>query len=327
MNDKLSTKNMVNENGESLRSVTVVGLGNMGQALAAAFLAAGHPVTVWNRSAGKGDRLVGNGAVRAETAAEAVTASSVIVVCLSTYEVVRSTFMPLETDLAGRIIVNLTTGTPDEARRMSAWAEDRGIDYLDGAIMAIPPMIGRPEALILYGGRKELFETHLPVLQLLGGNTIYLSEDPGVALLHDLAMLTMMYGAWYSYFHAHALLRTANISAKEFLPYTSNWLQHLIVPMLTSMDSARRLDEGDYATDISNMTVNKLGLDNIVKSSQELGVPADWLLPIQSVADRMVFKGYGNDGFDRVFESMTSLRSLDGNPADVLHHEASVKRD
>lgn len=284
--------------------ITVLGLGNMGQALAAAYLEAGHPVTVWNRSAEKADRLVGNGAVRAETAAEAIEASGMIVVCLSTYEVVRSTLMPLEAQLAGRVIVNLTTGTPDEARRMEEWTMGKDIDYLDGAIMAVPPMIGSPDALILFSGRKELFDTYLPILQVMGGSTSYLSDDTGVALLYDLAMLTMLYGAWYSYFHAHALLRTANISAKNFLPYTTNWLQHVIVPALTSPDSARILDEGFYTTDVSNMTVNKQSLDFIVKSSRELGVPADWLLPIQTVADQVVAKGFGSDGFERVFETM-----------------------
>lgn len=298
-------------NKNSLTSVTIIGLGNMGQALAAAYLAAGHPVTVWNRTAGKADRLVGNRAVRAETVAEAIAASDMIVVCLSTYEVVRSTLMPLESELAGRVIVNLTTGTPDEARLLDTWAKEKGIDYLDGAIMAVPSMIGSPYALILYGGRKELFEAYQPALRVMGGETTYLSEDPGVALLYDLAMLTMLYGAWYSYFHAHALLRTANISAEKFLPYTSNWMQHVIVPSLTSPDAARILDEGNYITDVSNMTVNKIGLDNIVKSSRELGVPAEWLLPIQTVADQMVANGYGNDGFERVFETMISR----SNPA------------
>lgn len=202
----------------------------MGQALAAAYLAAGHSVTVWNRSGDKADRLVDIGAVRAETAAEAIEASGMIVVCLSTYEVVRSTLMPLAGQLAGRVIINLTTGTPDEARRLEDWTKESGIDYLDGAIMAVPSMIGSPDALILYGGRKELFDAYQPMLQVLGGSTTYLGEDTGVALLYDLAMLTMLYGAWYSYFHAHALLRTANISAENFLPYTSNWLQHVNTP-------------------------------------------------------------------------------------------------
>lgn len=318
MNGNSFAKASVNEHPEGLIPVSVIGLGNMGQALAAIFIAAGHPVTVWNRSTGKDERLVGNGAVRAKTAADAVAVSRMIVVCLSTYEAVRSTFMPLQSELAGRVIVNLTTGTPDDARRMSVWAEEAGIDYLDGAIMAIPPMIGSPEALLLYGGRQKIFEAYQPVLRLLGGHTTYLSEDPGVALLHDLAMLTMMYGAWYAYFHAHALLRTAHISAEAFLPYSSHWLQRLIVPMLTNRDAGRKLDDGDYATDISTMTVNKLGLDSIVKSSQELGVPADWLLPIQAVADQMVAMGYGNDGFERVIEAMTNHRAHGVEPADAI---------
>lgn len=284
--------------------VTVLGLGNMGQALAAAYLAAGYPVTVWNRTAGKADRLVGTGAVQAATATEAVASGKVAVVCLSTYDVVRNTLFPLEAELAGRLVVNLTTGTPEDARTLDKWAKEKGIDYLDGAIMAVPPMIGTQEALILYGGRKELFHTYQSVLTVMGGSTTYLNENPGVALLYDLSLLTMLYGAWYSYFHAHALLRTANITAEEFLPYASNWLQHVIVPSLTSPEAPRILDGGNYATDVSNLAINKIGLDNIINSSLELGVPAEWLLPIQTAAAQLVTEGYGNDGFERIFETM-----------------------
>ncbi|MFC7468445.1 NAD(P)-binding domain-containing protein [Actinomadura keratinilytica] len=56
-------------------AVTVLGLGRMGGALAAAFLAAGHPTTVWNRSPGKADALVVRGARRAGSVAEAVAAA------------------------------------------------------------------------------------------------------------------------------------------------------------------------------------------------------------------------------------------------------------
>ncbi|MEK5056878.1 hypothetical protein MHB81_00695 [Paenibacillus sp. FSL H7-0326] len=144
-----------------------------------------------------------------------------------------------------------------------------------GQSWAVPPLIGSPDALILYGGRKELFDAYQPILQVMEGSTTYFSEDTGVELLYDLAMLTMLYGAWYSYFHAHALLRTANASAENFLPYASYWLH-----ALTSKDSARILDEGLYMTELSNMAVNKLRLDIIVKSSRKLDVTADWLLPI-----------------------------------------------
>ncbi|MER5418487.1 NAD(P)-binding domain-containing protein [Streptosporangium roseum] len=40
----------------------MIGLGPMGRAMAAAFLAAGHPTTVWNRTAGRADELLASGA-------------------------------------------------------------------------------------------------------------------------------------------------------------------------------------------------------------------------------------------------------------------------
>ncbi len=66
--------------------VTVVGLGPMGRALAEAFIEAGHPTTVWNRSPEKAAPLVAKGAAHAEAIGEAVAASPLTVACLSTYD-------------------------------------------------------------------------------------------------------------------------------------------------------------------------------------------------------------------------------------------------
>src|SRR5688572_15625198 len=127
--------------------VTVIGLGAMGQALAAAFLKNGHPTTVWNRTAEKADDLVAKGARRAATVAEAVLASPVVVVCVLDYDVVREILAPAGGALSGRAIVNLTNGTPQQARETAKWIAAQGADYLDGGIMATPPMIGEPHAL------------------------------------------------------------------------------------------------------------------------------------------------------------------------------------
>jgi len=290
--------------GADFSPVSVIGLGNMGLALAGAFLNGGYPTTVWNRSIEKTESLVANGAHRASSFADAFSASDIVVVCLSTYEVMHELLATLSQDLSGKTIINLTTGTPEEARKTAKWAAERGVDYLDGAIMAIPQMIGLPETLIFYGGSASVFEAHKPLLTLLGGNTTYLSSDPGVPLIYDMGLLTMMYGAWYGYLHAHAMLSAANISASEFLPYVTNWFQHLIVPMLTDPIAARELDEGIYTTDVSNMAVNMQALNNIVRSSNELVIPADWLIPIQALAAQKVAEGYGASAFTRVYEAI-----------------------
>jgi glutamyl-tRNA reductase len=61
-------------------AVTVIGLGEMGTALAGVFLEGGHPTTVWNRTPEKADALVAKGARWAVTVRDAVAASPLVVV-------------------------------------------------------------------------------------------------------------------------------------------------------------------------------------------------------------------------------------------------------
>lgn len=121
--------------GEAPAPVTILGLGPMGRALAGAFLKAGHPTTVWNRSAGKADSLVSQGACLAGTAAEAAQASPLVIVCVLDYDAVHAIIRPLGDALKGRTLVNLTADAPFRARQTADWAAGREIHYLDGAIM------------------------------------------------------------------------------------------------------------------------------------------------------------------------------------------------
>lgn len=86
--------------------VSVVGLGLMGTALARAFLKAGHPTTVWNRTAAKADALVAEGARLAPTIGDAL--GTVTILCLTDYSAVRALLG--DAALAGTTLVNLTSG-------------------------------------------------------------------------------------------------------------------------------------------------------------------------------------------------------------------------
>ena len=68
-----------------MRDVTVIGLGNMGSALARVLQENKRTVTVWNRSADKAAPLVDMGAVLAPSAAAAIAASPLIIVCVTNY--------------------------------------------------------------------------------------------------------------------------------------------------------------------------------------------------------------------------------------------------
>ena len=114
---------------------------------------------------------------------------------------------------AGKDLVNLTTGTPGEARARAAWAAERGARLLDGGIMAVPPMIGVPDsgAYVFYSGPKEVFEAHRETLAVPAG-AVYVGEDAGMAALHDVALLSAMLGMMSGMAHAYALFRREKIA-------------------------------------------------------------------------------------------------------------------
>lgn len=274
-----------------MTDVSVIGLGAMGSALAEAFLKSGLSVTVWNRSPGKAGALVAQGAVAAPTVKDAVEASKLIVACLLVYDTVYEAFEPAKNALAGRTLVNLTNGTPAQARAMAEWAAKQGADYLDGGIMAVPPMIGQPEALILYSGSQKAFEAYEKALAALG-TAQYLGGDAGLAPLHDIALLTAMYGLFSGVTHAFALTGSEKVPAETFLPMLTGWLG-AVMTWLTDM--ARRIDSGDYRGDVvSNLEMQAASFDNFIDASEQQGVSPELIAPMFQLMKRAVASGYGD---------------------------------
>lgn len=160
--------------------VSFLGLGAMGTAQAAALVAAGHPTVVWNRTPGKADDLVREGATAAKTVGEAVTASELIIACLLDHSSVHEQLDQVADQLAGKKLINLTTTTPKESRELAAWATEHKINYLDGAIMAVPSMIAKPGSALFYSGSAEVFNEHKDLLDVWGTSS-YFGDDAGMA--------------------------------------------------------------------------------------------------------------------------------------------------
>jgi len=105
--------------------VPVLGLGLMGSVLAKALVAKGYEVTVWNRSPERAAGFEGLARV-ANSVLNACSSSRVIVVCLLNYEAGQSLMRSseIESVLSGKVLIQLSTGSPADARGMSAWAKE-----------------------------------------------------------------------------------------------------------------------------------------------------------------------------------------------------------
>lgn len=115
--------------------VTVIGLGPMGQAMVRTLLAADHPVTIWSRTPGRAAGVVADGAVLAPTAADAVSASELVILSLTDYQAMYDVLGSATEALAGRTIVNLSSDDPDRTRHGAAWCAEHGARFLTGGVM------------------------------------------------------------------------------------------------------------------------------------------------------------------------------------------------
>jgi 3-hydroxyisobutyrate dehydrogenase-like beta-hydroxyacid dehydrogenase len=273
--------------------VTVLGLGRMGAALARAFVAAGHPTTVFNRT----PKHV-SGATTATTASEAVAASPLVVVCVRDHDASRELLAPAAAAVAGRTVADLASGTPEQARDGAAWAAEHDADFLAGAIMAVPQGIGRPDATILYDGPDAVFDAHRPTLDVLG-RSVHVGARPGLAALHDLALLGIMWSTFGGYLHALALLGTAGVRAADFTPMATQWLE-VVTGFLPEM--GEQVDAGDYATDVSSLDINAAGLELLAEASRAQGLGDAVPEPLRALYARAVEQGRGEESVAALVE-------------------------
>ncbi|MGP3971343.1 NAD(P)-dependent oxidoreductase [Streptomyces sp. 6N223] len=283
-----------------LTPVTVIGLGNLGRALALALVERGHPTTVWNRSPAKADPLVAKGARRVGTVAEAVAASPLVIVCVLDYDAARAALTPSAGALAGRALVNITSGTPEPVRAMADWAAEQGADYLDGAVYAVPQTIGTPEAFVLYSGSRAAFDAHHPTLDAVLGAGTFTGEDPALASVHDMAVLGGMYGMFAGFFHGITLAGTEGIPAADITRPMVRWLVQAAQAL---PEFAGDIDSGDYATDTSTIDINRWGLDAILTAGRARGVDDRLLAPLLGLFERQAAEGHGSASLARAYES------------------------
>src|SRR5205807_3589520 len=105
-----------------------------------------------------------------------VNAAPLVIACTATYETTLSALEPAK-NWKGKTLVNVGSGTPDEAEQAEAWTADRGGTYLDGAILCYPPQIGTDEGFIIYACPKKAWSKQKPVLLKLGPGSTHVSDQ------------------------------------------------------------------------------------------------------------------------------------------------------
>ena len=284
--------------------VAVVGLGLMGSALARAFHEGGHQVTVWNRTAAKAEPLRAMGIAVADRFRDAVAGSPVLVICLEGYAAARSL---LEQDgmagaLAGRVVVQLSTGTPQEAHDTLAWMKAQGAAYLDGAILCGPGNIGTDGGEVVLAGEAAAWDRAGAVLACLAGKVRYLGPVVGAAATLDLAWLTILYGRFLVAAHAANMCRAEGVDLNAFIDLFPD------DPDLRG--DLRVIRDDSFASHTASLAIWGEALRRVQMQGRDAGISTDVPDFIALYFKRAVAAGYGQENVMALYKV---VRGMDGS--------------
>lgn len=150
-----------------------IGLGHMGVPMAKRLLDGGHDVIVYNRTYEKTALLTDRGATAVKEAKDAVRQSDIIFVMLADGPAVASVIEDITPTLSGKMIVNLSTISPEETKEVARLVEKNGGTYLESPVSGSVPVAENGQLVLLAGGDAEVIATCQPYLDLLGKETIH----------------------------------------------------------------------------------------------------------------------------------------------------------
>ncbi|MER5640657.1 NAD(P)-binding domain-containing protein [Kitasatospora sp. NPDC002227] len=289
-------------------AVTVIGLGPMGRAITRTLLGAGHPVTVWNRTAARAESVVAAGATVAATPAEAVEASELVILSLTDYRAMYDILGSATASLAGRTLVNLSSDTPDRSREAAAWAASHGAAFRTGGVMVPAPVVGTAASSVYYSGRDRLPESHRAALALLG-TPKRLGEDPGLAQLMYQAHLTVFLTTLSGLMQATAMLGTAGMKAAAAMPELL-FAADSIGAVLRAGEAApgTALDAGEHPGELSTVTMMGATADHILETCTSLGLDPTLPLAVRSHYHHAIEHGHGGDSWTRIIDGIRAPR-------------------
>ena len=280
--------------------ISVIGLGRMGSALARCFIRNNKAVTVFNRDQKKTAAFKDIAQI-ATSAAEACQQSPLTVMCVSDYASAESILAEKDvtTALKGRTLVQMSSGTPQDARTSETWANQHGIGYIDGAIITYPAAVGLDGTIVFYAGDEKQYQRHHDELQCLGGKARYVGRAIGAAAVIDCALLEFMYSSVAGMLHGAALCEAENYPTDDYFKALGD-----IYPLVSGSAIAAEsmIKARDYSGDQCSVEVHLAAIRNIQRASQDAAVATEIPDALVHMHERPIGRGQKDDELPVAFE-------------------------
>jgi 3-hydroxyisobutyrate dehydrogenase-like beta-hydroxyacid dehydrogenase len=285
-------------NIETDSSVSVLGLGLMGSALAEALLNAGHKVTVWNRTPTKAKPLTTKGALSVSSVSDAISASDVTLICVTGHNATVELLNNIRAPADGKTLVQLSTMTPDESRELARWAETKGMRYLDGAIFGVPSNVVGGKATMIYSGPKELFDANETLFTALGAPK-HLSSEIGASVTFDRVWYAFGFALSMAFMQGAAMAHAQGFSLDVYFDMVKARSPIMIEQCLKGGEriAARSYEDTDAPMEVWIHT-----FEGTLSMCRDLGVDDSLPSVVMNHFKRASASGYADSDLAAVFE-------------------------
>jgi 3-hydroxyisobutyrate dehydrogenase len=176
-------------------SVGFIGMGHMGGAMATRLLAAGYPLTIYDRTKERAQEIAQRGAAVAATPKDLAAQCEVVMLCVTDDAAQQHLMFGPDGALAGirtgASVIDLSAVSPSASRRLSAAAHEQGAEMLDAAVSGSVPQVEQGALVIFVGGEQETYQRRRPLLEPLGSSIFYLGAS-GAGMTMKLVANTLL---------------------------------------------------------------------------------------------------------------------------------------
>lgn len=207
--------------------VGFIGLGQMGRAMAANLLQAGHDVTVYNRTRAKAEALAERGAKIADAPADACRGDAVFSMLADDAAVERVVFGEegmLASLSAGAVHVSSSTISVALSKRLAAAHAEAGQRYLAAPVFGRPDAAAAGKLYVAVAGAPDALHIAMPLLDAISQRTFTVSETPEAANLVKLSGNFLIAAVIESLGEAMALVDKGGVDKRQYLDIITSTL-------------------------------------------------------------------------------------------------------
>jgi 3-hydroxyisobutyrate dehydrogenase-like beta-hydroxyacid dehydrogenase len=280
-----------------MTDISVIGLGDMGSALARTLLHDGYSVTVWNRSPDKAGPLTASGALLASSVNEAIAASPATITCIKSHDKTIQLFEDINISLEGKTIIELSTGGVTDAETLAGLLSERGANWIIGSIRAYPSMVGGKDVLLITAGRQDVWEKWEDLIKTLGGGSVYVGDGAGMVPTLFAALFTTGQGFLFGMIYGGLVCKKAGISLEEFA--------RLVPANMGSLHNyfSDSVADGIFESPDASMAMYAAAFDDALGTFEALGASSE----LPKLFNEQVHKGM-DAGLDK--KALTALIDL-----------------